>query len=53
MESSHIGGPPPFFYCEGEIIGLGLSIHIFREAARIEKKRFHLEFYNQAWPGPS
>ncbi len=46
--------PPPsslrFLLFWRKIIGLGLSIHICREAVPIEKKHAHLGFYKHVWP---
>lgn len=53
MEGGHIGGP---FLLYRRNNRLRISLFIFLresergEAARIEKKTFHLEFHIQAWP---
>lgn len=53
MEGGHIGGP---FLLYGRNNRLRIFLFIFfreserGEAARIEKKTFHLEFHIQAWP---
>ncbi len=48
--STDLPPPPVLFYFLRKIIGLGLSIHICREAVPIEKKHVHLGFYKQVWP---